>query len=101
LATINLVNEIGLANIYKELKKFGFENLPMDLSLSLGSLGISPFELAGFYSIFSNYGNKVKPKLILQVNDKYGDIVLKNDTLEKSVKIIIDYLKEDGYLDAK
>ncbi len=100
LATINLVNEIGLANIYKELKKFGFENLPMDLSLSLGSLGISPFELAGFYSIFSNYGNKVKPKLILQVNDKYGDIVLKNESETKTIFepkqafLMIDILKD-------
>jgi len=100
LATINLVTEIGLINIYKELKRFGFEDLPMDLSLSLGSLGISPYDFAGFYSIFSNYGVKVKPRLILQINDKDGDIVFKTKPHEeklfekKQAYLMIDILKD-------
>ena len=64
LATINLVEEIGLGRIYKRLQEMGFTNLPRDLSLSLGSVTLSPLELAGFYTIFSNYGAKNEPKLI-------------------------------------
>ena len=100
LATINLVNEIGLLNVYKELKKFGFENLPMDLSLSLGSLAISPYKFAGFYSIFSNYGKKVEPRLVLKIEDKDGDIIyssqLKQNELfeEKQAYLMIDILKD-------
>ncbi len=39
LATINLLSLLGLDSVYKELKKDGFKNLSMDLSLALGSFG--------------------------------------------------------------
>ncbi|WP_281950306.1 penicillin-binding protein 1A [Nitrosophilus kaiyonis] len=100
LATINLVNEIGLVNMYKELKRFGFENLPMDLSLSLGSLAISPYKFAGFYSIFSNYGKKVEPKLIDKILDRDENIIYEKDIEskelfeEKQAYLMIDILKD-------
>ena len=75
LATINLVEDIGLGKVYKELERFGFENLPRDLSLALGSLTISPIDLASAYTIISNYGTKEKARLILKVFDRNDDVV--------------------------
>jgi penicillin-binding protein 1A len=73
LATINLVTDLGLTKIYKTLLNYGFDNkLPKDLSISLGSFGISPIKMAEFYSIFSNYGKKVKPILIKRIR-KIGE----------------------------
>ncbi len=73
LATINLVNELGLSNIYREIKKIGFENVPADLSISLGTFGISPLKFSGFYTIFSNYGKKLEPILVKKVITAQGD----------------------------
>jgi penicillin-binding protein 1A len=67
LATINLVNELGLNSLVKELKKFRIKNLPRDLSLSLGSMSMSPLELAQYYTSFSNNGVQMKSHLILRV----------------------------------
>lgn len=67
LATINLVNDIGLQNLLKELKKFNIKNLPHDLSISLGTMSISPLELARLYTSFSNQGVQVKPHLISSI----------------------------------
>jgi len=64
LATINLVNDIGFNTLINKLEAMGFKNLPKDLSLSLGTISLSPLELAGFYTIFSNHGTKMKPHLI-------------------------------------
>jgi len=64
LATINLVNEIGLPQLVRELKKFHIKNLPTDLSISLGTMSMSPLELAQYYSAFANYGVEVVPHLI-------------------------------------
>ncbi|NPA66798.1 MAG: PBP1A family penicillin-binding protein [Epsilonproteobacteria bacterium] len=64
LATINLVNEIGFNTLIKKLEEMGFKNLPKDLSLSLGTISLSPLELAGFYTTFSNGGIQQKPHLI-------------------------------------
>jgi penicillin-binding protein 1A len=99
LATINLVDEIGLSRLYKKLKELGFENLPKDLSLALGSLVLSPLELAKFYTIISNYGVKVEPRLVLEVLDKDDKVVFKNIyksqqvTEPKQSFLMIDILK--------
>ena len=69
LATINLVRSIGLFEVYKELERYGMKNLPYNLSISLGSIGLSALELSGFYTIFSNYGLMSEPRLIDRVEN--------------------------------
>ncbi len=73
LATINLVNEIGLGTLHRRIQQMGFRHVPNDLSISLGTFGISPLEFAGFYTIFSNYGTKVEPLLIKSVTNLEGN----------------------------
>jgi len=77
LATINLVNEIGLNKLLRELDKFGIENLPRDLSISLGTISLSPIQLAKYYSSFANDGIQVEPRLILSV-EKNDKVVFEN-----------------------
>jgi len=72
LATINLVRELGLNNVYNSLKKMGFDDISKDLSISLGTFGISPLNFAGKYTLFSNYGTMVKPKIIHKIVDRDG-----------------------------
>ncbi len=64
LATINLVNEIGLRQLLNEFVKFGIKNLPPDLSISLGTISLSPLQLAKYYTSFANGGMQVEPHLI-------------------------------------
>ncbi|EKU10602.1 transglycosylase domain-containing protein [Campylobacter showae] len=67
LATINLLDEIGLDTAYKKLSEMGFKNIPKNLSIALGSFGISPLEFAKFYSMFPNGGEIVEPSLIKRI----------------------------------
>lgn len=73
LATINLVNSIGLDVLHEKMTQIGFENVPMDLSISLGSFGISPLQFAFFYSAFPNGGEMIKPRLITHIEDRFGN----------------------------
>ncbi|ADN09924.1 penicillin-binding protein 1A [Sulfurimonas autotrophica] len=79
LATINLVNDIGLSQLLKELKRFHFKSLPNDLSISLGTMSMSPLELAQYYTSFSNYGIQVKPHLIASIDQGGSTIYEKQD----------------------
>ncbi|CAA6803533.1 MAG: Multimodular transpeptidase-transglycosylase (EC (EC [uncultured Campylobacterales bacterium] len=74
LATINLVSEIGLQNLYNNMQEIGFTGVPMDLSITLGSFGISLLELSGVYTAFSNYGTMLEPILIKKIVDKKGNV---------------------------
>jgi penicillin-binding protein 1A len=85
LATINLVNEIGLNQLVAELKKFHIKNLPHDLSLSLGTISLSPVELAEYYTAFSNYGIEVKSHLIESIEQDENQLYKKsNESFEVS-----------------
>jgi penicillin-binding protein 1A len=67
LATVNLVTDIGLGRMLRELSRYGFKNLPRDLSLALGSITLSPLNLAGHYTTFAADGNQSKPFLIRDI----------------------------------
>jgi len=79
LATINLVNEIGLSALLKEFKKFGIKNVPPDLSISLGTISLSPLELAKYYTSFANAGIQVEPHLVLSIEKNGRTIYKKQD----------------------
>jgi penicillin-binding protein 1A len=79
LATINLVNDIGLNSLLKELDKFGIKNVPQDLSISLGTLTISPLELAKYYTSFANHGIQVEPHIINKI-DKNSKLIYEFNT---------------------
>lgn len=83
LATINLVNDIGLPQLISELKKFNIENLPNDLSISLGTMSISPLQLAKYYTSFSNYGTQVETHLITSIYKDGEKIYQKEDQREE------------------
>jgi penicillin-binding protein 1A len=84
LATINMVTDIGIDIMHKRLREFGFKDIPYDLSITLGSFGISPWELSELYTIISNQGVKIKPYLIDRVVDKYDQSIV-FDTEEQYV----------------
>jgi penicillin-binding protein 1A len=74
LATINLVQEIGIDVIYKNLLYYGFENIPYDMSITLGSFGISALKLSRLYTILSNKGIRVDPYLIQSIKNDNNNI---------------------------
>ena len=89
LATINLASLIGLDTVIDGLYKFGFSNIPKNMSIVLGSFGVTPLKMAEEYTIFSNYGKKVTPRLIISVkNDKKG---LQTTFPNNSEDLIPDY----------
>ena len=84
LATINLVNDIGLSNLLRELKKFKIKHIPKDLSISLGTMSMSPLELAKNYTSFSNSGVQVQTHLIRAIEQKGLTIYEKSDERHKT-----------------
>lgn len=84
LATINLVNEIGLSQLLKELDRFGIENLPRNLSISLGTISLSPLELAKYYTSFANSGIQVEPHIIESI-ERNSQTIYEKEIIQKVV----------------
>ena len=88
LATINLVNQLGLDTVIKELYNFGFNKIPNNLSIALGSFGISMWKFSELYTIFSNYGIKSQIHIIKK-------LTLPLEKIEIDLKSQKEYIEPD------
>ena len=83
LVSIRLLHAIGIPWAMDHIEKFGFDTdkLPGNLSLALGSGAISPWQLAGAYSILANGGYKVEPYFIDRIESYNSEIIFQSDPL--------------------
>ncbi len=80
VVTIRLVEAIGINNVLDFARTIGVKGeMPRDLTIALGSLSITPLDLALCYSVFANYGIKVKPIAIKYITDSKGRILESNE----------------------
>ena len=77
LASINLLQSIGLEEAQTYIRRFGFDTpaLPLGLSMVLGTGELSPVKLAEGYAVFANGGYHVTPYFIQRIEDGDGQVV--------------------------
>jgi penicillin-binding protein 1A len=72
--TIKILQDIGIDYVMDYAHKLGITStLNRDLSLALGSSGVSLLELVSAYSVFTNHGFRVTPCFVTRVLDRYGN----------------------------
>lgn len=78
LVSIRILDDIGINYAIDFVSQFGFQKstLPHALSLALGSLSVSPMDLAAAYAVFANGGFKIEPYLIDHITDSDGHVIL-------------------------
>ena len=101
LATINLVYDIGIETIRKRLALLDVPNIPKDLSIALGNLGISPLKMAQMYTVFSNGGHMIEPRLVSKIVSKENAVLyetkpkeIANFTKPEQAYLMTDILKD-------
>jgi penicillin-binding protein 1A len=77
--TVKILQEIGVYQTIGYARRLGIESdLSPDLSLALGSSGVSLYELTRAYSAFANRGMLVEPIFINRILDRNGQIIEEN-----------------------
>lgn len=100
LVTIKILQDIGVDYAIEYATKLGIEsNLSRNLSIALGSSGISLLELLRAYSVFANQGYLVEPVFILKVVDRNGNVLEemapeRKKVIEKNTAYIMTNLLE-------
>jgi penicillin-binding protein 1A len=79
IPAVKLGQEVGLNKIVEICRSIGIKS-PIDpvISLPLGSVDVTPLEMATAYSTFASYGWYSDATLIVQVTDSNGNVVLDN-----------------------
>nr|HID60191.1 penicillin-binding protein 1A [Desulfobacterales bacterium] len=98
IVTIKILKDIGIDYVIQYARKLGITSpISRDLSIALGSSGVSLLELVRAYSVFVNQGQLVKPIFVTKIIDRYGNILEENlpqrkRVIEKSTAFIMTNL---------
>jgi penicillin-binding protein 1A len=101
VVTIKILRDIGIDYVIDYARRFGISSpLSRDLSLALGSSGVSLLELTNAYSVFANLGELVSPIFITKVLDRHGNILEEHTTqkervLEKDTAYLMTHLLQE------
>ena len=80
VVTVRLAERIGLSYLTNYLPRFGLQGpIPRNLSISLGTLEVTPMELAVAYSTFANNGLRATPVMITEISDAQGQVLERNE----------------------
>ncbi len=79
LVSIRILKEIGIQAAIDYVPRFGFDpkTLPHDLTMALGTMEVTPLDLAAAYAVFANGGYRVQPYFIERIEDGAGQVVWK------------------------
>ncbi len=76
VVTIKILRDIGVDYVIDYARRLGITSpLSRDLSLALGSSGVSLLELTNSYSVFANQGELVRPIFITKIVDRHGNVL--------------------------
>jgi len=101
IVAIKLLQEVGIKSVKKTVAETGVEmDIPHNLTAALGTMSVSPYELATAYLPFSNGGFKVEPVFITKIEDRYGKVIYENPVKRErvfeseDVSLIIHMMKD-------
>jgi penicillin-binding protein 1A len=101
VVTVKLVEALGVNNVIDFARTIGIQgDMPGDLTLALGSLSISPLDLALCYNVFASNGMKVKPIAIKYITDSKGRVLESNEpeaeeVISPQIAFLITSMMED------
>ncbi|MEA3348173.1 MAG: penicillin-binding transpeptidase domain-containing protein, partial [Pseudomonadota bacterium] len=81
---IKMLHHVGIKKVINYAGKLGITStLNSDLTLALGSSGVSLMELTTAYGVFANQGRLIKPIFVKRVEDRHGEV------LEESERVAV------------
>ncbi len=94
LVSIRILQSIGLEYAQDYVTKFGFDRDRVGpyLTMALGAVSVTPWQMLGAYSVFANGGYRVTPYLIQRIEDGQGNVISQTVPVEagKDAEQILD-----------
>lgn len=77
VVSVRLIREVGVEQTADHIAKFGLDRsaIPENESISLGSLSMTPMQVARAYAVFANGGFLIDPFVIERIEDRDGKVI--------------------------
>jgi len=86
IITVKILRDIGIDYAIDYAHKLGIvSQLDRDLSLALGSSGLSLLEIVKAYSVFANQGVLIEPNYITRIEDRHGNVIFESKAKQERV----------------
>jgi penicillin-binding protein 1B len=101
VATVKLAEETGYDAIVDLARRAGMNvEIHPTPAVALGAYEVTPFEIAGAYTIFANHGIYSKPYFVSDIASDHGSIIFDNkpehkEVLDPRVAFLMDQLLEE------
>jgi len=83
IVTVKLLQKIGTRSVIKMARNLGINSrLENNLSIGLGSSGVTLHELVSAYSAFANHGIRVESQGIRYIENRDGEILFKENQIK-------------------
>ena len=73
--TVRLAEAVGRAQVALLAGRAGIAGVPLEPSMALGTVAVSPLELTAAYTAFADAGVRAAPRLVLRVETKDGRVL--------------------------
>lgn len=84
IPTIRITDSISVNWVSAYARRLGiFSPLNNDITLSLGSSGVTLYEMTKAYAHFGRLGKRIRPVIIKKVYDESGEVILDSLSLDK------------------
>jgi penicillin-binding protein 1A len=79
VVTVKILEDIGVGHALPFIKKLGIESpVKRDLSIALGTSGVTMMELTSAFAVFANGGERIKPIFIKKIVTMKGEVLEEN-----------------------
>ena len=86
IVTVKILQDIGIDYVINYARKLGIDSpFPQNLSIALGSSGVSLLEMTKAYSVFSNLGYLIDPVFITEIYDRDNKLLESSKLVRKKV----------------
>lgn len=77
VVAVKALDLVGVNKVIDFWKSFGFENeeISKDLTIALGSITLSPIDIAKAYTVIANGGDLIEPQFIYKIENRFGEVI--------------------------
>ncbi len=85
VAAVKTAMDTGLGNVAREAEEFGFENIQAYPSMALGTMEVTPLQLAAAYAVFANGGKQVEPTFVAKIVSGEDKLIYQSVQSDKQI----------------
>ena len=100
MVSIRLLQASGVHFVQDYATRFGFEaeKIPPYLTMALGAVSVTPWQMVTAYSVFANGGYRIQPYVVSNITNEKGEVLAQAQPVEAGDESLLAIDPRNAYL---